>query len=85
MSGVQQLLTDNSEVVGLYLLMSRLGLQHDSSYTAESSAKLALSRGAPNDKVKLDRETVISVGGSGAWAYKAERFREGLSISVLLV
>ena len=62
MSVVQRLLTDNSEVVGLYLLMSRLSLQHDSSYTAESSAKLALSSGAPNDKVKLDRETVISVG-----------------------
>ena len=64
MSVVQRLLTDNSEVVGLYLLMSRLSLQHDSSYTAESSAKLALSSGAPNDKVKLDRETVMSVGGA---------------------
>ena len=59
MSGVQQLLSDNTEVVGLYLLMSRLGLQHNSSYTAESSARLALSRGPSKVRGRIE---VVALG-----------------------
>ena len=51
LTSVQELLTDNSDVRGLYLLLSRLALRSGSGYTAQSSAKLAVGQGTNNNKV----------------------------------